>query len=38
MSLRLGAETVAAFKATGRGWRGRMNGALRAAARTLDAG
>ncbi|WP_246695362.1 BrnA antitoxin family protein [Methylobacterium sp. P1-11] len=38
MNLRLDAETVAAFKATGRGWRSRMNCALPAAARALDAG
>jgi len=38
VSLRLDAETVAAFKATGPGWQGRMNEALRAAARVLRAG
>ncbi|WP_267425091.1 BrnA antitoxin family protein [Methylobacterium sp. GC_Met_2] len=38
VSLRLDADTVAAFKATGPGWQGRMNDALRAAARTLRVG
>ncbi|MBE7201736.1 MAG: BrnA antitoxin family protein [Parafilimonas terrae] len=38
VSLRLDAETVAAFKATGPGWQSRMNDALRAAARALRAG
>ncbi|MCJ2136514.1 BrnA antitoxin family protein [Methylobacterium sp. J-026] len=35
VSLRLDAETVEAFKATGPGWQIRMNDALRAAARSL---
>lgn len=36
VSIRLDRDVLAAFKATGRGWQGRVNAALRGAAATLS--